>query len=346
MIFVGDIAIPYGSTIKVRDFPATPQKKVVANLEGCIVPEEPQNKMSVYNSRQAVSFLLRNNVAAVSLANNHILDEEEWLDYTKDILSENGILSFGAGHGDEGVKNEIKFVSNGEECHILSYAWEVTGISNKRRRANVSLLKRDKVIDDIKRIKKTDGAAKIICYMHWGYELECYPLPRDRELAREFIDVGAYAVIGCHSHCIQGIEFYQGKPIVYGLGNFCFQEGKYMNGKLIYPQMAHEAIAFEIDGNNRYLCHWLQYDPERNIVTYTGTTEADDDRVKQKAPYAGMSQKEYILWFKKNRRKKKMLPLFRTSRENCLYGIEKSWCKLRGTMVRMLVKLGIKGGPN
>ena len=31
-------------------------------------------------------------------------------------------------------------------------------------------------------------------------------------------------VIGAHSHCLQGMEYYEKKPIIYSLGNFWFNE--------------------------------------------------------------------------------------------------------------------------
>jgi poly-gamma-glutamate synthesis protein (capsule biosynthesis protein) len=36
------------------------------------------------------------------------------------------------------------------------------------------------------------------------------------------IDAGADAVVGGHPHVVQGAEVYQGRPIVYSLGNFVF----------------------------------------------------------------------------------------------------------------------------
>src|SRR5688500_5473438 len=39
------------------------------------------------------------------------------------------------------------------------------------------------------------------------------------------IDAGADAVIGTHAHWVQGMEFYRGKLIAYGLGNFIFDQG-------------------------------------------------------------------------------------------------------------------------
>ena len=42
------------------------------------------------------------------------------------------------------------------------------------------------------------------------------------DLARSFIDAGADAVIGAHPHVLQGFDSYNGKPILYSLGNYWF----------------------------------------------------------------------------------------------------------------------------
>lgn len=39
-----------------------------------------------------------------------------------------------------------------------------------------------------------------------------------------YLDAGADVVIGAHSHCLQGMEFHEGKPIIYSLGNYWFNE--------------------------------------------------------------------------------------------------------------------------
>ena len=39
---------------------------------------------------------------------------------------------------------------------------------------------------------------------------------------REYLDAGADIIIGAHPHILQGIEYYNGKPIVYSLGNYWF----------------------------------------------------------------------------------------------------------------------------
>jgi len=48
-------------------------------------------------------------------------------------------------------------------------------------------------------------------------------------LAHSFIDAGADIVIGTRSTVMQGIEYYEGKPIVYGLGNFWYETDAHQN---------------------------------------------------------------------------------------------------------------------
>lgn len=62
----------------------------------------------------------------------------------------------------------------------------------------------------------------VLLILHGGVEHYQLPTPRMRKWYRHFVDMGADAVINHHQHCISGYEVYKGKPIFYGLGNFCF----------------------------------------------------------------------------------------------------------------------------
>jgi hypothetical protein len=53
-----------------------------------------------------------------------------------------------------------------------------------------------------------------------------------RAWARAVIDAGADAVVGHGPHVLRGIEYYQGKPIVYSLGNFLTYRGFNLAGPL------------------------------------------------------------------------------------------------------------------
>lgn len=63
-----------------------------------------------------------------------------------------------------------------------------------------------------------------LAFVHWGTENSTKLEPVQIETGRQYLDAGADAVIGAHSHCLQGMEFYDGKPIVYSLGNYWFNE--------------------------------------------------------------------------------------------------------------------------
>ena len=62
----------------------------------------------------------------------------------------------------------------------------------------------------------------MVVYVHWGKEKAVTPEEYQQTMGRQYIDAGADLVIGSHPHVLQGIEYYQGKPIVYSLGNFVF----------------------------------------------------------------------------------------------------------------------------
>jgi poly-gamma-glutamate synthesis protein (capsule biosynthesis protein) len=62
----------------------------------------------------------------------------------------------------------------------------------------------------------------LFAFMHWGKEDQPEPMEMQRKLARELIDAGVDVVVGTHAHVLQPTDWYKGKLIAYGLGNFVF----------------------------------------------------------------------------------------------------------------------------
>ena len=56
--------------------------------------------------------------------------------------------------------------------------------------------------------------------IHWGVELDTEPRADDVARAHAMIDAGADGVFGHHSHRLQPLGSYKGRPIAWGLGNF------------------------------------------------------------------------------------------------------------------------------
>lgn len=64
----------------------------------------------------------------------------------------------------------------------------------------------------------------LIVFMHWGIEYRHTESGHQQSLARRAVEAGADFVVGSHPHVIQPFETYAGRPIVYSLGNFVFDE--------------------------------------------------------------------------------------------------------------------------
>lgn len=64
----------------------------------------------------------------------------------------------------------------------------------------------------------------MIVLYHGGKEHYRYPSPSLQKICRRFVDKGADLVICQHSHCIGCEEKYKGGTIVYGQGNFIFDD--------------------------------------------------------------------------------------------------------------------------
>lgn len=64
----------------------------------------------------------------------------------------------------------------------------------------------------------------VIVFAHWGIEYVTDYNADQQALAHLAVDLGADLVVGAHPHVIQPDEIYAGKPIIYSLGNFVFDE--------------------------------------------------------------------------------------------------------------------------
>lgn len=75
--------------------------------------------------------------------------------------------------------------------------------------------------EDIRRTR--DRADLVITSFHWGDHMSPFHLTDHEFRTAHFcIDNGADMVVGHHHHALRGMEWYRGKPIMYGLGHFVF----------------------------------------------------------------------------------------------------------------------------
>jgi hypothetical protein len=74
------------------------------------------------------------------------------------------------------------------------------------------------------RAAREAGADLVLVMLHAGLEYRPVPPEGVVRIARGIIHAGADAVFGAHPHVPQGLEWVDGKPIVYSLGNFVFAQ--------------------------------------------------------------------------------------------------------------------------
>lgn len=182
----------------------------IVNFEGVLTltDERVEKKYNMKGNPEYIHILTAGNIEAVSFANNHRMDySQQGSDDTVAAFEREGIAyaydSIVGYYETKGVT--IGFISFNE-------VYDGTAVEQF-------------IKDGIEELKKAEVDLILAC-CHWGSELANYPEEYQTTLAKMCIDLGADLVIGHHPHVLQGVDVYNGKYIVYSLGNFCFGGNK------------------------------------------------------------------------------------------------------------------------
>lgn len=340
--FLGDIALPTEAKSEIH----FEDDLVIANLEGPISGVQRLRERVVYNCPSVVKYLKASGVNAVTLANNHIYDLGLDISLTERFLSESNIRFFGSGVDLEAASCPLVGESDGVKVVVISAGWSVIGcVAAKNALPGVMPLSPPLLFDALKRAKAMHPSAKIMFYLHWNYELELYPQPAHRQLAFDLVHAGASAVIGTHSHCVQGVEKVGNGVVVHGLGNWMFPHNHYFNGQLSFPDFSSQQFSCHIDVlGDGHRIGWYEFESDTTIRKVKETDFNDSD-FDQLTPFRGMSHREYQRWFRINRRKKKLLPIYVNYRHSIRNHLKDCYVKARAVAINKAVELGLKGGP-
>lgn len=165
-------------------------------------------------------------VDMVTIANNHVLDYgDKALEDTMDTLEQGGILYAGAGMDKERAMRLQVMEVGGMRIGLLAASRVIPVTSWNIENHQPGLLCTYDPSLLLEAIQQSRAQCDyLMVYAHWGIERNTVPEEYQRTLAKQYIDAGADAVIGSHPHVLQGIEYYEGKPIFYSLGNFIFNQ--------------------------------------------------------------------------------------------------------------------------
>ena len=166
-------------------------------------------------------------VDIVSLANNHAYDygEEALLD-TVDILNEAKVPFVGAGKNLEEAMKPAYFITEEQTIAYVS-ATQIERLPNPdTKEATVSSAGVLRTLDPTAFLTVIEEAEKnsdfVVVYVHWGSENTDVVEASQRDLATKYIEAGADLIIGDHTHCLQGVEYIEGVPVIYSVGNYWF----------------------------------------------------------------------------------------------------------------------------
>ena len=174
-----------------------------------------------------VSYLKDLGVDIVGLANNHTFDfgEVSFLD-TLETLEKAQIPYVGAGRDIEQAAAPVYLEADGFKiAYVAASRAEYTIYTPEAAETEPGILwcyDYTRFLESIK--TAAENADYVIALPHWGVEHSTVLEDEQIYGAHALIDAGADAVIGAHPHILQGIEYYEGKPILYSLGNFWFDD--------------------------------------------------------------------------------------------------------------------------
>ncbi len=196
----GDYSYPFKNTAEyfLND------EYTISNLECTLADQQMYSDQTFYFRAPTANaqVLTEGGVDFVTTANNHSLDfGQAGLISTYAALEEYSIAY--------GKEDESQIITTKNGLKIGIYCAYNSFQPNK-----------DKACSAIQMMRP--DADYIICCFHWGQELHYQPNADQIDLARACIDAGADLIFGCHSHCLQPIEEYNGGIILYSMGEFSF----------------------------------------------------------------------------------------------------------------------------
>lgn len=212
---------------EVQSIIKTSEKNII-NFEAPIENNfRPIHKSGPNNtqSKDAPDWAMSMGFNLFSFANNHSMDfgVEALQDTIRCFPKE---MVMGAGTWDEAYSPKVIVLENGKRIGIITGTHKEFGTLDDEicdsKNTGTAWLFHSRITNTI--IKTRTEVDYLYIYAHGGVEFVEQPLPEWRAAFRHFIDIGCDGVICSHPHIPMGWEIYKEKPIVYSLGNFCFQK--------------------------------------------------------------------------------------------------------------------------
>ncbi len=225
IIFVGDVLLARNieqiMIAKGGDYPFTGvdfsaiglQPAVVGNFEASVpIEHHPTKAFAMRFSVDAayLESLYSAGFTHMSLANNHALDYgDAGLWNTRKEMTDREIEPFGA--PDEAQSYTFSVLS------IQGHSVAVVGLNLVGQTID------EQALSDLL-TQVSDISDFQVVYVHWGIEYEVSHGKEQERWASFFVKNGADLIIGHHPHVVQDIDYIDGVPVFYSLGNYIFDQ--------------------------------------------------------------------------------------------------------------------------
>jgi poly-gamma-glutamate capsule biosynthesis protein CapA/YwtB (metallophosphatase superfamily) len=168
------------------------------------------------------------NCNIVELTGNHNRDYgDKAYRKTYQWYKDNNIKIFGGGTSPEEANTPLAIsLKGGKRLGLIGFneACPLGECARKQGEVGANFYEKEKAKAVIRKIKEELKADYIIASVQFTEWDKYEPHGTQVRIAHELIDFGADFVYGSQAHQIQQVEFYKGKPIFYGLGNFLFDQ--------------------------------------------------------------------------------------------------------------------------
>ena len=209
--------------IRAADIAMTNLETVITT-RGDLFPKHGRNPYYFRGRPELLDILTSAGFDVVATANNHTMDYgPEAVDQQAEILEASGIAHAGSGSDLEAASRPV-YIRSGEVTLALVSLYIGGGrMAAAAERAGVFQVRRDDEVLEVVRgpYEEARQQADVVVFSpHWGGNYTEAPSESRRELARELIDLGFDAILGHSAHQLHGMEIYDGRPIIYDMGNF------------------------------------------------------------------------------------------------------------------------------
>lgn len=222
------------------------------------IPKCGPNLRCTSEAAEAVRYV---GFTGVTMANNHILDfGGDGLRRSVKCCQEQGLDVVGVGENLHDAEKVLYLEKEGKKLAIINCCEHEFSIATESEAgANpLNSIRQYYAIQDAKK-----QADYVLVIVHGGHEHFQLPSPRMQETYRFFVDAGADAVVNHHQHCYSGYEVYNGKPIFYGVGNFCFDASQMRNS--IWNEGYLVVLSFDKQEITYQMVPYIQYNEKASV---------------------------------------------------------------------------------